>query len=322
MKFDDGKLMDFQISKESEVLLSRDEKYPDVTVCDPSFGNVELRFEDMSAAVIAAFVFKAAARFQTDVGMMDFRFISEIGKTQMQKTTLVEHVRDHKIFALQTTPKTSLENSNLSRYLTTLVLPENPFIPSIELAFADEENIYVCIEYPLCGELFQNTNDIKRSVCEVCLALSFCHEHGLVLGGLERENLMIGTDGSAKIVEFGNTKKADIDSPFVAPEVREKGHFSISSDWYSLGVILADSSLIMECEDKDLNDLVLLLTSKNRKLRQRFEVIKTHRFFNGVVWVGSQRAVVPTAKEPNGDYDKDFMAYEPPGDFALELMLW
>lgn len=94
--------------------------------------------------------------------------------------------------------------------------------------------------------------EIQAMIGQVCDALDFAHEHGVVHRDIKPGNILIEEDGTAKIVDFGLAKMEDPHDPgltrtistmgtvqYMAPE-QMKGlkNTDHRSDIYSLGVVL------------------------------------------------------------------------------------
>jgi serine/threonine protein kinase len=122
-------------------------------------------------------------------------------------------------------------------------------------------------------------------------------------------------------------------SPYLAPEVSEKGDFGPAADWWSLGAILhlvkfgvppliRDSQRSQVSCDDEMSSLISLLLSRDRKRRRRFDRIKTHRFFKEVDWeavIGKK--VIASAREHHELAGKsENEVPEPPVAFYNEFM--
>jgi serine/threonine protein kinase len=82
---------------------------------------------------------------------------------------------------------------------------------------------------------------------QICQGLAAIHKSGIIHRDLKTGNVLVGTDGSAKIADFGIARIEDSDitgcdeivgsSPYIAPEVWTGSDLANTSDIYSLGVL-------------------------------------------------------------------------------------
>jgi serine/threonine-protein kinase PpkA len=118
-----------------------------------------------------------------------------------------------------------------------------------------EDYAYIAMEYFDAGDL---RNVVKNRpsrehalsiLIQAAQALSEIHRHGIVHRDLKPENLMLRTDGTIALVDFGIAKGEDgaalthhehiVGTPYyLSPEQATTGEVSGRSDIYSLGVIL------------------------------------------------------------------------------------
>jgi eukaryotic-like serine/threonine-protein kinase len=95
------------------------------------------------------------------------------------------------------------------------------------------------------------TAEALRIIIQVCDALAYCHEHGVVHRDIKPENIMILDDGNVKIIDFGvallegarrvtwQGLSATVGTPdYMAPEQLRGQRGTASSDIYAIGIIL------------------------------------------------------------------------------------
>ena len=89
--------------------------------------------------------------------------------------------------------------------------------------------------------------EVAALVEQVATALDHAHDRGVLHGGLTPSNILVDTNGHAKVVDFGLGRAArslpapaaeqPIDAAYLAPEVLQGRAATSASDVYSLGVI-------------------------------------------------------------------------------------
>jgi len=122
-------------------------------------------------------------------------------------------------------------------------------------------SFYIVLEFIEGGELSDSlesrvqAHDIVRIMSQVCEAVGYLHSEGIAHGDLKFSNVLIRTDGSPVLIDFGMSSWADVTDVrlagvshlggthhFVAPEIANKSSYVPTplSDVYTLGVMLAD----------------------------------------------------------------------------------
>ncbi|HTK10203.1 MAG TPA: serine/threonine-protein kinase [Ktedonobacteraceae bacterium] len=136
--------------------------------------------------------------------------------------------------------------------------------PHVQLALNTEEKrseLYLVVEYikgrTLRGVIEDHEQkpfppvEVIRLAIQLCDALAYCHEHGVLHRDVKPENIMILEDGSVKIIDFGiallegarrvtwRGLSGTVGTPdYMSPEQIKGQRGTASSDIYAVGVIL------------------------------------------------------------------------------------
>ncbi len=90
--------------------------------------------------------------------------------------------------------------------------------------------------------------DTLKYIFDIAKGLTEIHNYGLVHGDIKPQDIIVSSDGSAKLVDTGflssfGAKSAGLrsDYTYTAPEVIKQGVFDWRSDFYSLGIVLYEA---------------------------------------------------------------------------------
>lgn len=178
------------------------------------------------------------------IGLDHFNFLAVLGKGNFGKVMLAETKRSRKLFAIKVLKKEFIiENQEVEsmrsekRVFLVANRERHPFLTTLHACFQTETRVYFVMEYISGGDLMLHIQrgqfGAKRAqfyAAEVCLALKYFHENGVVYRDLKLDNIMLTLDGHVKVADYGLCKEdmwygsqtgTFCGTPeFMAPEVR------------------------------------------------------------------------------------------------------
>ncbi len=123
-----------------------------------------------------------------------------------------------------------------------------------EFGQSPDRRLYIVMEYvdaPSLRKLIRGPFgelDTVKIVGQVCSALAFAHENSVVHRDIKPENILCGTDGVAKVLDFGIAKLTSastvtrdkiVGTPeYISPEQARGDPVQPASDVYSMGILL------------------------------------------------------------------------------------
>ncbi len=119
--------------------------------------------------------------------------------------------------------------------------------------FFDEKRIYIILEFAPGGELYKQLTarghfseaTTARYICDLSIALAYCHAKHVIHRDIKPENLLIGQRGEIKIADFGWSVHAPSSRrttlcgtlDYLPPEMVEGREHDLTADVWSLGVL-------------------------------------------------------------------------------------
>lgn len=219
------------------------------------------------------------------VGLADFNFIAVLGKGNFGKVMLAEYKDNRQLYAIKVLKKDFIiENDEVEstrsekRVFLVANKEKHPFLINLHSCFQTETRVYFVMDYISGGDLMLHIQKeqfgrqrARFYAAEVCLALKYFHENGIIYRDLKLDNILLGTDGHIKIADYGlckeemwpgQTTTTFCGTPeFMAPEILAEQRYGRAVDWWAFGVLiyqmlLGQSPFRGEDED-DIFDAIL-----------------------------------------------------------------
>lgn len=193
--------------------------------------------------------------------MLDGLILGEIiGEGGFSIVRVATDPHTEEIFALKTMNKADLWQRKQAVHVKNerriLMEMSHPFILNLIKTFQDDRHLYMVMEFMQGGELFSRVlksggglpmYDAQFYAACVVEGLDYLHRKNIAYRDLKLENLVIGTDGYLKIIDFGFAKQVNqgmmtgtlCGTPdYLAPEaVTRVGHNHLVDCW-GFGVLL------------------------------------------------------------------------------------
>ncbi|KAK7398483.1 Serine/threonine kinase [Neonectria punicea] len=196
------------------------------------------------------------------IGLDHFNFLAVLGKGNFGKVMLAETKRSRKLYAIKVLKKEFIiENDEVEsirsekRVFLVANRERHPFLTNLHACFQTETRVYFVMEYISGGDLMLHiqrgqfgTKRAQFYAAEVCLALKYFHENGVVYRDLKLDNIMLTLDGHLKVADYGlckedmwyaSTTSTFCGTPeFMAPEILLDKKYGRAVDWWAFGVLI------------------------------------------------------------------------------------
>ncbi|KAE9966504.1 hypothetical protein EG328_008888 [Venturia inaequalis] len=196
------------------------------------------------------------------IGLDHFNFLAVLGKGNFGKVMLAETKATKKLYAIKVLKKEFIiENDEVEstrsekRVFLVANKERHPFLLNLHACFQTETRIYFVMEYISGGDLMLHiqrgqfgTKRAQFYAAEVCLALKYFHENGVIYRDLKLDNILLTLDGHIKIADYGlckedmwygSTTSTFCGTPeFMAPEILLDKKYGRAVDWWAFGVLI------------------------------------------------------------------------------------
>lgn len=197
----------------------------------------------------------------TTMGLEDFQLVRVIGRGSYAKVFVVEQKRTKRIYAMKVIKKELVNDDEDIDWVQTEkhvfeVASNHPFLVGLHSCFQTPSRLFFIIEFVNGGDLMFHMQRQRRLPeeharfysAEICLALNFLHDKGIVYRDLKLDNVLLDSDGHVKLTDYGMCKEGlrpgDTTSTFcgtpnyIAPEMLRGEDYDFSVDWWALGVLM------------------------------------------------------------------------------------
>uniref|UniRef100_A0A8C5EXV0 Protein kinase C n=1 Tax=Gouania willdenowi TaxID=441366 RepID=A0A8C5EXV0_GOUWI len=195
------------------------------------------------------------------LGLGDFELIRVIGRGSYAKVLLVRLKKDDHVYAMKVVKKELVHDDEDIDWVQTEKhvfeqASTNPFLVGLHSCFQTESRLFLVIDYVNGGDLMFHMQRQRKLpeeharfyASEICIALNFLHEKGIIYRDLKLDNVLLDHDGHIKITDYGMCKEGirpgDTTSTFcgtpnyIAPEILRGEDYGFSVDWWALGVLM------------------------------------------------------------------------------------
>ncbi|KAH8705098.1 protein kinase c [Talaromyces proteolyticus] len=196
------------------------------------------------------------------IGLDHFNFLAVLGKGNFGKVMLAEAKSSKKLYAIKVLKKEfiiendEVESTKSEKRVFLIANKErHPFLLNLHACFQTETRVYFVMKYISGGDLMLHIQrgqfGLKRAqfyAAEVCLALKYFHENGVIYRDLKLDNILLTLDGHIKIADYGLCKEemwygcttgTFCGTPeFMAPEILLDKKYGRAVDWWAFGVLI------------------------------------------------------------------------------------
>lgn len=262
------------------------------------------------------------------INFESFNLLDELGRGSFGIVYKVEKKNTNEIFAMKCLSKVALKRQRQLKYAISeckiMKILKHPFVLTMYYAFQTNQSLYMILEMCPNGDLLgliEKYTKVSEDVvsfytAETLLALEYLHSLDIIYRDLKPANILIDSDGHAKLADFGLAKEDIKNTPamtlagspaYLPPEIVNSKGASPASDIYSLGVMIyelltgylpyynQDIELLFNSIKKDkinfpgnlsneAKELITALMQKKTSKRPGIGQIKKFAFFRKIDW--------------------------------------
>ncbi|KAI5095432.1 protein kinase C zeta type, partial [Silurus meridionalis] len=185
------------------------------------------------------------------LNLSDFDLMRVIGRGSYAKVLLVRLKKNEHVYAMKVVKKELVHDDEDIDWVQTEKhvfeqASTNPFLVGLHSCFQTESRLFLVIEYVNGGDLMFHMQRQRKLpeeharfyAAEICIALNFLHEKGIIYRDLKLDNVLLDQDGHIKLTDYGMCKEGirpgDTTSTFcgtpnyIAPEILRGEDYELS----------------------------------------------------------------------------------------------
>ena len=205
------------------------------------------------------YLMKKISLQDTEISLNSLHYIKFLGKGKFGSVSLVHNKKN--IYAIKAISKLSVEREKiLAKYFVNerriMLSLDHPFIVKMVKSMQNEHFCFLLIEFinGINLDQYLSNRDHKQNIYEtqfyigsILLMLEYLQKKYIAHRDIKPSNIMIDETGYLKMIDFGTAKvlnMADYTSTiigtphYVAPEILQGKGYSLSCDFWSLGVCM------------------------------------------------------------------------------------
>ncbi|XP_021099042.1 protein kinase C zeta type isoform X3 [Heterocephalus glaber] len=257
------------------------------------------------------------------LGLQDFDLIRVIGRGSYAKVLLVRLKKNDQIYAMKVVKKELVHDDEDIDWVQTEKhvfeqASSNPFLVGLHSCFQTTSRLFLVIEYVNGGDLMFHMQRQRKLpeeharfyAAEICIALNFLHERGIIYRDLKLDNVLLDADGHIKLTDYGMCKEGlgpgDTTSTFcgtpnyIAPEILRGEEYVILEKPIRIPRFLSvkASHVLKGFLNKDPKERL------GCRPQTGFSDIKSHAFFRSIDWdlLEKKQALPPFQPQISDDY--------------------
>lgn len=195
------------------------------------------------------------------ISLEQFNLLRVIGRGSYAKVLMVEQRTTQRVYAMKVIKKELVNDDEDIDWVQTEkhvfeTATNYPFLVGLHSCFQTDSRLFFVIEFVSGGDLMFHMQRQRKLheeharfyAAEICLALNFLHERGIVYRDLKLDNVLLDHDGHVKLTDYGMCKEGLVPGDrtntfcgtpnYIAPEVLRGEEYDFSVDWWALGVLM------------------------------------------------------------------------------------